>query len=62
MKIDTDPIILDFTAQDMMDQYKNWKEKTVNSVYSGRHLSHLYALFCAFAFSSNDDNNELFTK
>ena len=62
MKRDTDPIILNFTAQDIMDQYKKQKEKTDTFVYSGRHIGQLNALFCAFAFSSNNEYNEFCTK
>ena len=45
MTRDTAPINLDFNATDMMNRYKNWKEKTVTSVTSGRHLGHFHALF-----------------
>ena len=62
MKRDTDPIILNFTEKDMMDRYKNWKEKTVTSVHSRQHLGHLHALFRAFAFSSDDEYNVLCIK
>lgn len=55
IKRDTDPIVLKFTATNMMNRYIKWKEKTVMSVISGCHLSHLHALFCANEFS--DGNN-----
>ena len=45
MNRDTPPISLDFTAIDMMNRYKKWKEKTVASVISGQHLGHFHALF-----------------
>ena len=35
MNRDTAPIVLDFTATNMMNRYKKWKEKTVTSVASG---------------------------
>ena len=59
MKRDTDPIILEFTPDDMMNRYKKWNEKTVTSVQSGRHLGHLHALFRAFLFYSDEDYNEM---
>ena len=45
MNSDTAPIVLDFTATNMMNRYKKWKEKTIASVASGRHLGHFHALF-----------------
>lgn len=62
MKRDTDPIVLDFTATNMMNRYKIWKEKTVMSVASGRHLGHFHALFCAFKFSNRDDYDNIVEK
>ena len=59
MKCDIDPIILDFTPDNMMNRYKKWKEKLVTSVYSGRHLGHFHALYHAFLFSSGKDYNEV---
>ena len=55
MKRNTDPIILEFTLNNMMNRYKKWNENTVTSVHSGRHLGHLHALFRAFLFSSDED-------
>ena len=59
MKRNTDPIFFDFTPNDMMNCYKNWKEKTVTSVYSGRHLGHFHALYHAFLFFSVEDYNKV---
>ena len=62
MKRDTDPIVLDFNQHDMMAHYKCWKETTVTSVQSGRHLGHFHALYRTFAFSSEDEYNEICQK
>ena len=62
MKRDTNPIILEFTPNDMMNRYKKWNEKTVTSVQSGRHLGHLHALFRAFLFYSDEDYNKMCQK
>ena len=62
MNRDTPPINLDFTAIDMMNRYKKWKEKTTMSVSSGRHLGHFHALFRAFEFSDGDDYDNIVEK
>ena len=62
MNRDTPPIKLDFTAVDMMNQYKKWKEKTATSISSGRHLGHFHALFRAFEFSDGKDYDNIVEK
>ena len=52
MKCNTDPIILEFTPEDMMNRYKKWKEKIVTSVHSGQHLGHFLALYHTILLSS----------
>ena len=62
MTRDTAPINLDFTATNMINKYKKWKEKTVTPVASGQHLGHFYALFQVFEFSNGDDYEAIVEK
>ena len=59
LKCATDPIILKFMPNDMINRHKKWKEKVVTSVSSSQHLGYLHALFWAFAFSIGVDYNEI---
>ena len=59
---DSPPLDFDFIAIDMMNRYKKWKEKTITSVPSGRHLGHYHALFRAFEFSDGDDYEAIVEK
>ena len=48
-KLKSLPITVSFTADDMMEGYRNWKEQTTTSP-SGLHLGHYHALYLPFKY------------